>query len=125
VLLARHLQAQGIRCEFVGGQGTVQKILELYQGYADPDRTPPQKPLSALTQIGQGMFDALVEAQLVLAFLGSFVLALLGIARRPRTGNWGEIPTLMNRTGADAVPIVVLINFLLGLVLAFQAAVQL
>jgi phospholipid/cholesterol/gamma-HCH transport system permease protein len=119
------LQSKGIRCEFVGGRGTVQKILDLYQGDARPNRRPKQKPISTLAQIGQGMFDALVEVQLVLAFLGSMVLALIGVIRRPRTGNWHEIAPLMNRTGADAVPIVVLINFLLGFVMAFQAAVQL
>jgi phospholipid/cholesterol/gamma-HCH transport system permease protein len=119
------LQSKGVRCELVGGQGTVQKILELYQGDARPNPRPKQKPISTLAQIGQGMFDALVEVQLVLAFLGSMVLALIGVIQRPRTGNWREIAPLMNRTGADAVPIVVLINFLLGFVMAFQAAVQL
>ena len=43
----------------------------------------------------------------------------------PRSANWRELPATMERTGADAVPIVVLINFLVGFVMAFQAAVQL
>jgi phospholipid/cholesterol/gamma-HCH transport system permease protein len=53
------------------------------------------------------------------------ILGFLGLLREPRTGNWKEIPHLMERTGADAVPIVLLINFLVGLVMAFQGAVQL
>ncbi len=53
------------------------------------------------------------------------VLSVGGVLRRPRTANWREIATIMNRTGADAVPIVVLINFLIGFVMAFQSAVQL
>jgi len=114
-----------VRCELVGGRGTVQKILELYQGDARPNRPPERSPMSTLAQIGQGTFDALVDMQLVLGFLGSMLLALIGVIRRPRTGNWREIAPLMSRTGADAVPIVVLINFLLGFVMAFQAAVQL
>jgi phospholipid/cholesterol/gamma-HCH transport system permease protein len=119
------LLERGVRCELVGGRGAVQKILELYQGEARPDRRPPPKAASTLAQIGQGTSDALVEVQLVLAFLGEMVLSVGGILRRPRTGNWHEIPSLVNRTGADAVPIVVLINFLLGFVMAFQSAVQL
>jgi phospholipid/cholesterol/gamma-HCH transport system permease protein len=119
------LQARGTTCDFVGARGSVETIRELYEGESAADPRPAQRPVSALSQIGQGTFNALLEAQLVLAFLGSLVLELLGILRKPRTGNWREIPSLMNRTGADAVPIVVLINFLLGLVLAFQAAVQL
>lgn len=119
------LEAGGGRCELVGGQGAVQKILELYQGDARPARRAPQKAESALAQIGRGTFDALVEVQLVLGFLGDMVLSIGGVLRRPRTGNWHDVAPLMNRTGADAVPIVVLINFLLGFVMAFQSAVQL
>ncbi len=119
------LQTKGVRCDFVGGQGTVQKILELYQGDAQPYPRAKQKPVSMLAQIGQGTYDAILEVQLILAFLGSMVLSIGDVIRRPRTGNWHEIPTLMNRVGSDAVPIVMLINFLLGFVMAFQSAVQL
>jgi phospholipid/cholesterol/gamma-HCH transport system permease protein len=119
------LQQRGVRSEFTGGRGAVQKILELYHGEAKPDPRPRPKAVSTLAQIGQGTYDAIVEVQLVLAFLGDMVVSVGGVLRRPRTGNWHEIGSLMNRTGADAVPIVVLINFLLGFVMAFQSAVQL
>jgi phospholipid/cholesterol/gamma-HCH transport system permease protein len=119
------LQSKGVRCAFVGGQGTVQKILDLYQGDAQPYPRPKQKPLGMLAQIGDGTWEAILEVQLILAFLGQMVLSIRDLIRRPRTGNWHEIPTLMNRTGSDAVPIVMLINFLLGFVMAFQSAVQL
>ncbi len=119
------IQSEGGSCEFVGSTGHVQKILELYEGDAKPNKRPKQKPVSAIAQLGQATYDALVELQLVLAFLGSMVLAIGGLIRRPKTGNWHEIAPLMNRTGADAVPIVVLINFLIGFVMGFQSAVQL
>jgi phospholipid/cholesterol/gamma-HCH transport system permease protein len=45
--------------------------------------------------------------------------------RAPRTANWRDLTPTMERTGADAVPIVILINFLIGFVMAFQGAVQL
>jgi phospholipid/cholesterol/gamma-HCH transport system permease protein len=45
--------------------------------------------------------------------------------RSPRSANWRELPATMERSGADAVPIVLLINFLVGLAMAFQAAAQL
>ncbi len=125
VQLKWELQTAGVDCSFVGGNENVRKILDLYEGNAEPDPTPVPKPLGVLAQIGAGTFNALVEVQLVLAFLGSMILSLVAVARSPRTGNWREIGAQMNRTGADAVPIVVLINFLLGFVMAFQSAVQL
>src|SRR5690606_15388247 len=59
------------------------------------------------------------------AFLGAMVTALVAIARRPRAGHFGEVPSLVEKAGADALPIVLLINFLVGFVMAFQAASQL
>jgi phospholipid/cholesterol/gamma-HCH transport system permease protein len=119
------LEMSGGRCEITGGSGAVQKIVDLYQSHAPADRRPPAKARSAIEQIGNATYEALLEVQLVLAFLGSMVLEVGGVIRRPRTANWREVASIMNRTGADAVPIVVLINFLIGFVMAFQSAVQL
>ncbi len=119
------LQSEGGNCEFVGATGHVQKILDLYEGDAKPNKRPKQKARSAIDQLGQATADSFYEVQLVLAFLGRMILAIGGVIRRPSTGNWREIAPLMNRTGADAVPIVLLINFLIGFVMGFQSAVQL
>jgi phospholipid/cholesterol/gamma-HCH transport system permease protein len=119
------LQSSGGRCEFVGAHGTIQKILSLYQGEAHHNPQPKTKPLSTFSQIGGGTIAMVREVQLVMAFLGSMVLAAFGVLRKPHTGNWREVMPIMNRTGTDALPIVVLINFLVGFVMAFQAAVQL
>lgn len=118
-------EAAGRSCELVGATDSVQRLLDLYGGKPDHVAPAPQRPPSTLAQIGGVTFDALVEVQLILAFLGSMILAVGGVLRRPTTGNWREIGRIMNRAGADAVPIVLLINFLLGFVMAFQAAVQL
>ncbi|MEO7328860.1 MAG: MlaE family lipid ABC transporter permease subunit [Minicystis sp.] len=125
VQLKWELQREKLDCTFVGGAANVRKILDLYEGTSPPLRKKRVRPVSVLAQIGNGTFEAFVEVQLVLAFLGSMILSIGGVIRAPRTGNWRDIGEQMNRTGADAVPIVVLINFLLGFVMAFQSAVQL
>jgi phospholipid/cholesterol/gamma-HCH transport system permease protein len=122
------LAASGSKCEIVGATGAVQKILKLYQGDTNEDAKDSkakEKPLGLLEQIGNTTVAMALEAQLGLAFLGNLVLSLGGILRRPSTANWREVPSIMNRSGADAVPIVVLINFLMGFVMGFQSAVQL
>jgi phospholipid/cholesterol/gamma-HCH transport system permease protein len=45
--------------------------------------------------------------------------------REPRTIPWRDVLRVMERTGADALPIVGLISFLVGLVSAFQGAITL
>ena len=115
----------GVRCEFVGGTGAVRKILALYEGDASPTPRPVRPRIGLFGQVGNRTVGALREMQIFLAFVGSMVLAVGGVLRRPRTGNWRDIPPILSRTGADAVPIVVLITFLIGFVMAFQSAVQL
>lgn len=122
------ITASGGTCEIVGATGSVEKILQLYEedpAKAAKDRKAKQKPIGLLGQIGNATYKIVLETQLVLAFIGSMVIAFLGILRRPGTANWREVPAIMNRTGADAVPIVLLINFLMGFVMGFQSAVQL
>jgi phospholipid/cholesterol/gamma-HCH transport system permease protein len=119
------LETAGGRCDIVGGKGKVEEIVDLYHGHVVADQRPPPKLVSTLEHIGNATYAALVEVQLVLAFLGSMVLAVGGVLRRPRTANWRDVMPIMNRTGVDAVPIVVLINFLIGFVMGYQSAVQL
>jgi len=119
------LQTAGVRCEFVGLSGDVEKILTLYEGDASPTPLPPHIRSGALGQVGNRTIAVLREAQLFFSFVGSMVFAVGGVLRRPRTGNWHDVARIMTRTGADAVPIVVLITFLIGFVMAFQSAVQL
>jgi len=119
------LQTSGVECTFTGETESVEKILVLYEGDSSPTPRPPRKRVGILGHVGNATANALREAQLTCSFVGSMVLEVGGVLRRPHTGNWREVPKLMTRTGADAVPIVVLITFLVGFVMAFQSAVQL
>jgi phospholipid/cholesterol/gamma-HCH transport system permease protein len=125
VQVARDLQAAGVRGELVGATSAVQTILDLYEGDADEAPEPPTQAVGALALVGNGTVAVFTELKLGLDFLGRMVRAFFGVLRRPTTGNWHDIAPFMNRTGADAVPIVVLINFLIGFAMAFQSAVQL
>jgi len=58
-----------------------------------------------------------------LAFIGESISALAAAVLSPRSLRWRDILLAAQRVGADALPIVSLISFLMGLILAFQAAV--
>jgi phospholipid/cholesterol/gamma-HCH transport system permease protein len=125
VHLRNELKLRGVRSDFIGATGTVHDLVHLYGGAENPVRRKRRRPKSALDQLGEGTLGFFKSVREVLGFFGDMILAFLGLLREPRTGNWKEIPHLMERTGADAVPIVILINFLVGFVMAFQGAVQL
>ncbi len=87
---------------------------------------PPSPPAVGLTvQIGEQTLKVLADMRALLAFAGEVILGLVAALRHPRRIRWRETWLYMERTGLAAVPIVSLISFLMGLITAFQAAVQL
>ncbi len=119
------LVLRGVACEFVNAQPRVAELVQLYRGDAVPTPRVRRRREGLLEQIGRSTTLLVTEVRQVLGFLGTCVLAALGLLREPRTANWSAVLPIMDRAGTDAVPIVVLINFLVGFVMAFQGAVQL
>ena len=123
--LRAELQQRGVKSEFLGASAPIQEIIHLYRGDITVGQPKRQKPQGILDQIGQATVGIQHELRSVLAFFGDMIAAAGGVLRAPASANWRDLAPTMERSGADAVPIVVLINFLIGLVIAFQASVQL
>jgi phospholipid/cholesterol/gamma-HCH transport system permease protein len=124
-----HLRAEvhrrGARSEFVNAPAHIQDLVHLYKGDGAVVRRKRRRPVGLLDQIGRATMETLTEFQLVLAFLGEMVIAAFGALRAPRSMNWKEVAPTMERSGADALPITVLINLLVGLVMGLQSSAQL
>ena len=56
-------------------------------------------------------------------FIGELTAALWFAVRHPASVRWKDVWRICERVGVDALPIVALISFLLGMILAFQSAV--
>ena len=56
-------------------------------------------------------------------FIGEVVAALANAAIHPASVRWKDVWRICEKVGADGLPIIALISFLLGLILAFQSAV--
>lgn len=125
-----HLRAtligRRVRCEFVGGAADVNRVLQLYGGHAKPKRRRrSRRRRSAIEQLGEATSSVISEAKQLLSFIGELWLSALGALKRPRSLNFNDALVTMERAGADATPIVLLINFLIGFVVAYQSAEQL
>lgn len=120
------LAARGIKAELAAVPEKLQPLVELYRADEAPrPRARRRKPESAIEQVGRGVGGVLAEARAVVSFFGEMVVSIAGLARNPRSGHWKEVPPLLEKTGADAVPIALLLNFLMGFVMAYQSSRQL
>ena len=87
------------------------------------DQDPPQPRRGAVAEVGAitaGMAEDLREQVI---FVGEAAAALFHAILHPASIRWKDVWRICERTGADALPIVALISFLLGVILAFQSAI--
>ncbi len=124
--LCDELRARGAEAELAGADGRVREILALVA--ASPRGVAPRlapSPPGVFEQVGRTTAELWDFARQVLDFTGNTVLAIGQALREPRTVPWRSVWRVMERTGADALPIIGLITFLVGLVTAFQGAITL
>jgi phospholipid/cholesterol/gamma-HCH transport system permease protein len=90
-----------------------------------PDRPPPRTTLDWVGEVGAGAERAWTETLDLIAFFGEFVLASGRMIANPHRFRWIPLQVHIEQTGINALPIVGLISFLVGVVLAYQGADQL
>jgi phospholipid/cholesterol/gamma-HCH transport system permease protein len=60
-----------------------------------------------------------------ISFVGECTLGIISVAKNPRGFRWMDCFVEMQQCWASSLPIVSLVSFLVGMILAFQAAIQL
>ncbi len=124
--LARGAARRGATLELRGGAAEVRRMLELYAfGEGEEPAPTRERRVTVLDQVGRATIAMGQRLRDVLAFVGDLAVSLARSVRESRSIHWSSVPRLMERAGADGVPIVLLINFLVGLILGLQAAFQL
>jgi phospholipid/cholesterol/gamma-HCH transport system permease protein len=94
-------------------------------------REGPEKPSAAVIGrslpevVGEGVLHILEDCRAMLTFLGALMEATLTLLQHPRDVRWLDVLVAIRRTGAQGLPIVGLISFLIGLIIAFMSSLQL
>ncbi len=78
-----------------------------------------------LQRVGESSLDAWNGGAAMLSFMGESVLALLQMLRGRAQFRWSDTWLVIQQCGPEALGIVALINFLIGLILAFVGATEL
>ena len=126
VELAEVCRQRGIPINREGLPVGVQKLLALAE--AVPERKGARKETtesSFLERIGTSTLEIAGSAREMLAFLGDMMVSFVALLRFNARYRASELFLLIQQCGAQALPIVTLISFLVGVILAFVGAVQL
>ncbi len=105
----------------------VSRMLELTEFDRMVERSGIEKPSppNALLRIGAFVIESVRNAGNVVSFLGNLILLFVYVLRHPASLRYDDTVLYMRTTGVDALPIVGLISFLLGLIMAFMSSLQL
>lgn len=122
----KNLKQQGLIVHLQGFSEQAQKLFKIVQKELGEELIPPARPsLSWLGVIGQYTILQLKEFQEYLAFIGHLSFETLRIARHPHQWRFNPFVSVIYRTGFQGLPIIGLLSFLIGVVLAYQMGVQL
>lgn len=126
--LERDLVRRGLAVEIAGAKDPHATLIDEIRRVTSeaPAMAPePNAFLRAVAELGAGTIEALREGGRLLSFYGEVMLALGRVAARPRRLRATAFTFHLEQTCINALPIVGLISFLIGVVLAYQGADQL
>jgi phospholipid/cholesterol/gamma-HCH transport system permease protein len=84
---------------------------------------PPQKRDGIVVAVGRGAVGEVRSLGDSIAFFGEAVAATLLTLARPWTLRWGDTMRHAEEAGTRALPLIAMLGFLFGLILAFQSAI--
>jgi phospholipid/cholesterol/gamma-HCH transport system permease protein len=103
-----------------------QELLNAW-GADDPTRLErqPKRRNNFVEGMGETVVQIWKDTSLLISFVGELSSALMKTAFQPRRVRWKDTLLIAEAVGVNALPIVTLIGFLMGLIMAFQAAIPL
>src|SRR5437868_3908300 len=121
--MSRRATAAGHRVKVIG-------VADNYAGLIDEVRqvnrrdvvpAPARNPLLVKVEdLGRGAFGATQDISIFLQMLGSLSFVIVGVLRKPRSLRMTSLVYQIYRVGWQAIPIIVLITFLIGAIIAQQ-----
>jgi phospholipid/cholesterol/gamma-HCH transport system permease protein len=80
-------------------------------------------PPGLIESVGRAAAEEARDARGLIAFLGEASSALAAALAKPRAIRWKEVVAIGQEAGANALPITLLIGFLMGVIIAFEMGV--
>lgn len=126
---AQHFADQGLAAEF---EGLPDEFAALFKTVRESAAAPPEAmherrslPVQIAAKVGDALIAAGEEARGITGYFGLFLAAIWRAVKAPSRLRLVPLVHHMEKVGFDALPIVCLINFLIGAVVAQQGAEQL
>ncbi len=121
--ITRRAASAGHRTEVVGVAANYAGLIEELHQVNRRNPAPPPKlnpVVAGVNDVGRSAVGVTEDISVFLQMLAQFFLALVGVLRRPRSLRLTSLVYQLYRVGWQAIPIMVLITFLIGAIIAQQ-----
>lgn len=126
--LTARLKAEGVSIAWQGASASQRALIDTVTASLPQEESPAELrggPLAWIEALGRQTVRGIQVMADMLGFLGLVIACLGRTLRHPGRLRFTSLVHHMQETGLNAVPIVTLMAFLIGVVLAFQGSVQL
>ena len=126
VKLREHQEKTGGKFEVQGLSSEFQHLLDLFppEEFQEPEVEKP-KAASLPEEVGQATVGFWQDVSAHIIFIGAAGIALVRAIFNPWQIRWKDVFLTAEKIGVNALSIIAVINFLIGLVLAYQSAIPL
>jgi len=95
------------------------------QALGAPSLAAKERNLTIIEHMGDASIKAVKDLYDIISFSGELVYEIIHSSTHMKKVRWGDVVSYMKKVGVDGLPIVGLISFLLGLIMAFMSSLQL
>ena len=113
------LEIHGLRPEFQG------LLEESDLGNLEQLESQRRPKTNLAEDVGRAVVGFWEDTRSLIGFVGELVSALGRAAMHPNSVRWRDVVRVAETAGVNALPIIVLVSFLMGVIMAFQGAISL
>jgi len=123
--LEKIINRDGITLKFIGETEQFTDFYKKFNSISSAIKSTEVIKTNFIISLGIFCLSTINSIKAQLIYLGDIFISIGLIFLKPKTLRFNETVTLMKRVGVDAIPIIGLISFLMGLIMAFMSSIQL
>jgi phospholipid/cholesterol/gamma-HCH transport system permease protein len=118
--LTRQERLPGAEVQLQALAPNIAAVLRRFEPHEFATGTGRRRHVGTLEEVGRATARQVAYLKELLEFLGGCLRVLWRVRSRPGAVNWRDVLDVATEVGANAVPIVLLVGFLIGVIIAFE-----
>lgn len=124
---SQKLIKKGLEIDYRHFGEQVQTLMKLVESErtGNIEKLPPPRKQNSIAALGQFAVDLVIESRDYLNFIGKLTFEWLSLFFQPKHWRLTALTGIISKTGCQALPIIALLSFMIGVVISYQMGNQL